>query len=246
MADACMSPDPLAGSPWSAPGTVSGFAKAPPNEVLMTFARAELDRVQGRGVAVDIGCGAARNAVPLAEMGWSVIGTDLSQPMLEAAIERARSRGVSAHVQCLSAPMEDLPIADASADLVIAHGIWNLATSAEQFRAAVREGARVAKPDAALFVFTFSRHTLPDAAAPVPGEPFVFTQFSGRPQCFLTEDQLLTEMAAAGFDPDPGVPLREYNRPTTATVQLGGPVIYEAAFRRRTYTTLTRGTAQDR
>lgn len=199
----------------------------------MTFAHAELDRVHGQGVAVDIGCGAARNAVPLAEMGWSVIGTDLSQPMLEAAIERARAHGLSALIQCLPAPMEDLPMPNVSADLVIAHGIWNLATSTEQFRTAVREGARVAKPGAALFVFTFSRHTLPDTATPVPGEPFVFTQFSGRPQCFLTEDQLLTEMADAGFDPDPGVPLREYNRPTQATVQIGGPVIYEAAFRRR-------------
>lgn len=199
----------------------------------MAFARAELDRVDGRGTAVDIGCGAARNAVPLAEMGWSVIGTDLSQPMLEAAIARAEGAGMSAHVQCLSAPMEALPVADAIADLVIAHGIWNLATSGAQFRAAVREGARVAKPGAALFVFTFSRHTLPDTATPVPGEPFVFTQFSGRPQCFLTEDQLLTEMADAGFDPDAGVPLREYNRPTPDTAQRGGPVIYEAAFRRR-------------
>lgn len=225
--------DPLAGTPWSAAGTVAGFASASPNEVLMTFALAELDRVQGQGMAVDIGCGAARNAVPLAEMGWTVVGTDLSQPMLEAAIERARLCGMSAHVQCLSAPMETLPIADASADLVIAHGIWNLAASTQQFRQAVSEGARVAKPGAALFVFTFSRHTLPDAAAPVPGESFVFTQFSGRPQCFLTEDQLLTEMANAGFDPDPGVPLREYNRPSQNTVQIGGPVIYEAAFRRR-------------
>lgn len=199
----------------------------------MAFALAELDRVGGQGVAVDIGCGAARNAVPLAEMGWSVIGTDLSQPMLEAAIERARSRGMSAHVQCLSAPMEALPVPDASADLVIAHGIWNLAATTEQFRAAVREGARVAKPGAALFVFTFSRHTLPDTATPIPGASFVFTQFSGRPQCFLTGDQLFTEMANAGFDPEPAVPLREYNRPTHATIQMNGPVIYEAAFRRR-------------
>lgn len=225
--------DPLAGTPWSAAGTVAGFSTAAPNEILMAFARAELGRLGGQGVAVDIGCGAARNAVPLAEMGWTVVGTDLSQPMLEAAVARAGHAGVSSRVRCVSAPMEALPIDSASADLVIAHGIWNLAASTAQFREAVREGARVAKPGAALFVFTFSRHTLPDAASPVPGESFVFTQFSGRPQCFLTEEQLLTEMANAGFDPDPGVPLREYNRPSQKTVQIGGPVIYEAAFRRR-------------
>lgn len=224
--------DPLAGTPWSAPLTVAGFSTAAPNEVLMAFARAEMIRLGGHGVAVDIGCGAARNAVPLAEMGWAVVGTDLSRPMLEAAVRRATQAGVSAGVQCISAPMDVLPIESATADLVIAHGIWNLAVSAAQFREAVREGARVAKPGAALFVCTFSRHTLPDAAAPVPGESFVFTQFSGQPQCFLTEGQLLTEMANAGWDPDPEVPLREYNRSSLATVQIGGPVIYEAAFRR--------------
>ena len=58
------------------------------------------------------------------------------------------------------APMERLPMRDASVDLIVAHGIWNLASSSSQFRAAVREAARVARPGAALFVFTFSRTTI--------------------------------------------------------------------------------------
>jgi hypothetical protein len=29
--------DPLAGSPWSAPDTVAGFARSPPNDVLLQF-----------------------------------------------------------------------------------------------------------------------------------------------------------------------------------------------------------------
>jgi ubiquinone/menaquinone biosynthesis C-methylase UbiE len=228
-----MTTDPLAGTPWSTAATVAGFAAAPPNDVLLSIAREELRRLDGAGQALDIGCGAARNAVPLAEMGWSVVGADLSQPMVEAAVQRAATEGVSSRVRCLLAPMEALPVPDASADLVIAHGIWNLARSASQFRQAVREGARAARPGAALFVFTFSRHTLPGAAMPVPGEPFVFTQFSGQPQCFLTEAQLREELDAAGFDLDPAVPLREYNRPTGATAQICGPVIYEALLRRR-------------
>lgn len=229
-----MSTDPLAGTPWSSTATVAGFAAAAPNDVLMAFARVELARLKGQGTVVDIGCGAARNAVPLAGMGWSVIGLDLSTPMLEAAAARAQAHDVAGQVRWLCAPMEVLPIPDASADLVIAHGIWNLARSSAQFRQGVSEGARVAKPGAALFVFTFSRHTLPASATLVPGEAFVFTQFSGQPQCFLTESQLLDEMRMAGFDHDPAVPVREYNRPTHATVQIGGPVIYEAVFRRAT------------
>ena len=83
-----------------------------------------------------------------------------------------------------------------------------------------------------LFVFTFSRTTLPPAAAPVPGEEFVFTQFSGNPQCFLTSEQLIGELGAAGFVPDAAVPLTEHNRPPAGALRMGGPpVIYEATFR---------------
>jgi hypothetical protein len=128
--------------------------------------------------------------------------------------------------------MDALPVADSSVDLIVAHGIWNLARSGEQFRGAVREAARVARRAAGLFVFTFSRHTLSEDARPVPGETFVFTQFSGQPQCFLTEAELLEELADAGFAPDPAVPLTEHNLPRPGSLRAGGPpVIYEAAFR---------------
>ncbi len=128
--------------------------------------------------------------------------------------------------------MDRLPVADQSVDLIIAHGIWNLASSVELFRRAVDEAARVARPGAGLFVFTFSRNTLPAGIDPVDGQPFVYTQFSGAPQCFLTDDELFQEMARVGFAPDPAVPLTEYNRrPDTAVAMAGPPVIYEAAFR---------------
>jgi hypothetical protein len=116
---------------------------------------------------------------------------------------------------------------------VIAHGIWNLARSAAQFRQAVDEAARVARSGAGLFVFTFSRNTLPADATPIAGAPFVYTQFSGEPQCFLTEDQLDAELARGGFRRDASIPLREYNLPKPGALPTAsGPVAYEAAFRR--------------
>lgn len=224
--------DPLAGSPWSAPGTVAGFAKSAPNAVLLSFAAEELKRAPGARV-LDIGCGAGRNAVPLARLGWHVVGTDLSWPMLCAAATRARDEHVDARFRGILAPMERLPARDRRFDLVIAHGIWNLARSGAQFREAVDEAARVARPGAGLFVFTFSRHTLPADTQPVPGESFVFTQFSGEPQCFLTEQQLDAELARAGFVRDSSVPFQEYNLPKPGMLSTGkAPVIYEAAFRR--------------
>lgn len=198
----------------------------------MTFAEEQRLRA-GNAWVLDLGCGAGRNAVPLARLGWKVVATDLSWPMLGAAASRSREDGLDDRLHLVLAPMENIPARDRSFDLVIAHGIWNLARSGAQFRRSIGEAARVARPEAGLFVFTFSRNTFPPQTEPVAGEPFVFTQFSGEPQCFLTEAQLVAEFGAVGFTPDPSVPFREYNRPQPGALSSGTlPVIYEAAFRR--------------
>jgi SAM-dependent methyltransferase len=226
--------NPHEDSPWSAPGTVTGFAQSAPNPVLMRFAAGEI-AARGRLRTLDIGCGAGRNAVPLARLGANVLGTDLSRPMLAALLARLPGEPIDGHLRVALAAMDALPVRSRSMDFLIAHGIWNLARSGAEFRAAVGEAARVAAPGAALFVFTFSRETIAPEAAPVVGETFVFRQFSGGPQIFLTEEQLYGELDAAGFVPDPGVPLTVYNRPRGGSLRMAGstPVIFEAAFRFR-------------
>ena len=216
---------------WGDAGVVRGFSTAAPNEVLMAFCRSELAREPGLRV-LDLGCGAERNAAPIAAEGATVIGIYVASPWLEAARGRVADAGLHRRVALLRAPMDRLPVRDASVDLVVAHGVWNLARSAAELRRAITEAARVARPGAGLFVFSFSRATLPPEDEPVPGETFVFTQFAGEPQCFLTEEELVGELLRAGFEKDPPGPLTEYNRPVPGrTLTRGGPVIYEGTFR---------------
>jgi len=217
---------------WDSAGVVGGFATAAPNAVLVEYVRGELAHAGGLRI-LDLGCGAARNAGPMAALGAAVLGTDLSPPMLGAARERALAEGVAPRVELVRAAMDHLPLRDESFDLVVAHGVWNLARSGAELRRALAEGARVARPGAGLFVFTFSRATLPAAETPVPGETFVFTRFAGEPQCFLTEAELRDELSRAGFERDPPGPLTEYNRPKPGLMRAaGGPVIWEGTFRR--------------
>jgi ubiquinone/menaquinone biosynthesis C-methylase UbiE len=221
----------MTNSPWNQPGTVEGFVRSPPNATLLHVAAQEF---RPSATLLDIGCGAGRNALPLAAAGWDVIGTDSSLPMLTAAAGRAADVQVAGRVRLVRAPMHQLPLASDSFDFIVAHGIWNLARSGGEFRMAVEDAARVARTNCALFLFTFSRHTIVATAQPLPGESFVFTQFSGQPQCFLTEKQIVSELATHGFESDPSLPLRELNRPAKPSLCTNSaPVIFEGLFRYR-------------
>jgi SAM-dependent methyltransferase len=208
---------------------VGGFDQSPPNDALL---RVAADEWRAGARLLDIGCGAGRNAVPLAQAGWEVYGVDLSLPMVTTARARIAASQLTERARVLLAPMDRLPFASASFDFIVAHGIWNLARSGGEFQRAVHETAREARPGCAEILFTFSRHTLMPEAEPTPGESFVFTQFSGQPQCFLTEEQIVSELGARGFAPDARLPLRELNRlPQGAIHTSTAPVIYEGVFR---------------
>ena len=215
---------------WEDGRTVAGFVAGAPNGNLLAFARAVHARAPS-GRCLDIGCGAARNAIPLEGIGFRVAASDLSAPMLDAARARIGAAGRRVAVGLVRAPMAPLPFRDATFDLVVAHGIWNLARSSAEFRAAVAEAARVARPGAGLFLFTFSRRTLPPEAAPDAGETFVFSSWNGEPQCFLTEAEILEELGRAGFRRASPGPLTEYGVPAPGMHRKGGaPATFEGTF----------------
>lgn len=246
-----MADEPKVSPRWAQAETVAAFTQGAPNAVLMAFAQG-LVAARGPLAVLDIGCGAGRNALPLAALGCEVVGTDLSAPMVAAAAARVATGGPGREgtegtvaiegrevpaPTFVVAPMNALPFGDRRFDLVVAHGVWNLATSDAELRRALAEAARVARPGAALFLFTFSRHTLPPAAPPVLGERHIFTDFAGEPQCFLSEAEVVAELEAVGFVRAPPGPLTEYNGPRgapgLATLGARGPAIWEGTFVRR-------------
>jgi SAM-dependent methyltransferase len=91
----------------------------------------------GDGRCLDLGCGTGVAIPELRRLGWTVIGVDVSEAMLD----RARAYGAELH----QASAESLPFEDESFDAAVS--LW-LHTDADDFSTALREAARVLRPGA--------------------------------------------------------------------------------------------------
>lgn len=97
------------------------------------------------GRILDIGGGTGRWAIPLAEMGYEVVLTDISHKMLEVAEEKVKEKGLSNRIQIFKADAENMPLfEDCSFDMAIAQGDV-LSYCQDPLRAA-REALRMLKP----------------------------------------------------------------------------------------------------
>ena len=70
-----------------------------------------------RGRALDVACGAGRNALYLAEAGYEVEAIDISRVALERLRETARARGLD--VTCIETDLESCELPNQSYDLIV-------------------------------------------------------------------------------------------------------------------------------
>jgi SAM-dependent methyltransferase len=91
----------------------------------------------GRGRCLDLGCGTGVAIPELARLGWTVVGVDVSEGMLE----RARAYGAELH----RAPGNALPFPEASFDAAVS--IWTH-TDVDDFASILREAVRVLRAEA--------------------------------------------------------------------------------------------------
>ncbi|HEU5139581.1 MAG TPA: class I SAM-dependent methyltransferase [Bacillales bacterium] len=93
--------------------------------------------------ALDIGCGAGREAIFLAQQGLNTIGVDLSAEALKIAEERAKEARVK--VDWRHGNVLDLPVEDRSVDLINDRGCFHVIAEEERDLFA-REIVRILKP----------------------------------------------------------------------------------------------------
>ena len=118
-------------------GTVESFAGVANH---WTFGRVEPGEV-----VLDLGCGAGTDLLIAAQMtgpSGRVIGVDMTAPMLAAARASAKGMGLE-NVELHEALLEDVPLADASVDIVTSNGVIDLVPDKE---AVIDEIDRILRP----------------------------------------------------------------------------------------------------
>jgi arsenite methyltransferase len=117
-----------------------------------------LGRVEPGAVVVDLGCGAGTDLLIAAQMagpGGRVIGVDMTPTMLDRARRAAAHMGLG-NVELHESLIESLPLADASADVVISNGVIDLVPDKD---AVLDEIDRVLRPGGRLQLADVVVHT---------------------------------------------------------------------------------------
>jgi SAM-dependent methyltransferase len=145
-----------------------GWARTPNHDSYWEYSPAFFELVPPPGRAtIELGCGEGRVARDLSDRGHRVTGVDASPTLLEAA------EAVDPDGEYVLADAAHLPFSDETFDLVVA---YNSLMDIEDMPGAVREAARVLKPDGRFCVCIV--HPLADAGRferREPDAPFVIS-----------------------------------------------------------------------
>jgi arsenite methyltransferase len=175
-------------------------------------------------VVLDHACGsgtdlllAARRAGPAGR----AIGVDLTEGMLVAAQRAAREAGLDERVDLRPGVFEDLPVDDASVDVVLSNGVLNLAPDKPRVMAEI---ARVLKPGGRLYLADVVLDRELSAAA--RGDPDLWAACVGGA---VTQADLLQLVRGAGLADARVVENFDCFRRTSLEIKFGKAIRVQAA-----------------
>lgn len=147
----------------------------------------------------DLGSGDGGSAVLLSQNAVRVIGVDSSEKMLDVARDQAQ-RASASNVEFRLGEMEEVPIDDASVDLVFFSQSLHHAAHPER---AIREAARILRPGGRIVILDLAKHRFEEARELYADEWLGFTE--SEMESMLTSAGF-TNVRASVVDKDPDAP----------------------------------------
>ena len=107
------------------------------------------NHVPRNGLILDLGCGEGRNSLYLSQVGYSIIGLDLSFKAASVMKNNFFEESLKGYI--LTGDARQLPFQNDSVDGILAHHLFDHLDQ-EGFQTAIRESLRVLKPEGVLLL----------------------------------------------------------------------------------------------
>jgi tRNA (cmo5U34)-methyltransferase len=115
---------------------------------------------------LDIGCGAGNYTLKLLQAlpNLNVTLVDLSQPMLERAVQRIRP-ATSGEVKTAQADIRELDLGEAQFDIILAAAVFHHLRGADEWRSVFSKCYTCLRPGGSLWIFDMLEHSSPAVQA---------------------------------------------------------------------------------
>ena len=183
-------------------GSTSGRRSHWPNETMLRvlFGSSYLrhpPQLPDSSRVLDVGCGFGQNLDPFIERGFDCSGVEIDPAIVDIARKTAIDRGLSTRYEL--GRNRELPFPSESFDLVLSIDTLHYEHCAADAAAAIREFARVLKPEGALYLTTIGPlHDMYDRSEKRPDGSFKVQNFDFRNGesmfCYITEQALATAL----------------------------------------------------
>lgn len=137
-------------------GETSYYTQAPVRKVEYAI----LSKLNKRATILDLGCGSGRFSIGAAQLGFNVVGVDITPSAISAAQQKAEKLEVK-NVQFSDGDMTNLSFKDKAFDYVFCPRFSiNAVATFSQREKAIKEMLRVVKDDGAVFIESFNKFYL--------------------------------------------------------------------------------------
>jgi tellurite methyltransferase len=140
---------------------------------------------------LDAGCGGGRNLVYFMREGFEVFGVDQNENAVEYCRALAKEVAPNSSLENFQiAPVEKMPFADDSFDLVISSAVLHFATDENHFNQMFNEMWRILRPNGMLFARLASDIGIETKVKLIDGRRFLLPDGSER---FLVDEEMLID-----------------------------------------------------